>query len=570
MSQRSSFHHLLARGDAKIRLAVLGMLVGIFAGLIVCFFRFALTRDIPLLTDGMEAENFESLPYLPRFLFPVCGCLLIAITFHLLKPAPDSMGVAYIINKVQKFRGHLPVKNALAQFLGATLALLGGGSCGREGPAIHLGATTGSVMGYWLQLPHNSIRTLIACGSAAAISASFNTPIAGVIFAMEVIMMEYAITSFIPVIIASVSAAVVTQILFGNDPVFAIASTRMNSLWEIPFVALMGILLAILASLFVRMFKFSAGYRNINQTVRLLGIGVLTGSVGLFIPEVMGIGYDTLNLTIAGSQAISFLCVLLAAKLMLTAISLGLGLPGGVIGPTLMMGGVAGGIMGALMTRIFPGTDPAFYVLLGMCSMMGAALQAPLAALMTLLELSNNPNIILPAMIIIVSSNLTYTEVLKSKSVFLDKRDEQHPFSKELARFLNRYAITSLVQNNFIVIRPDMEIMALDGLLKQEPEWLILDQDADNKFLIKKSEIDSRAAITRERLEDEQTLKRHRMVAISDKATLQEALEIMQEAELRYAYIVKGRGQHGSSQDTIHDTIIGIVSIDDIIAFYRD
>ena len=271
MSQRSSFHQLLARGDAKIRLAILGVFVGISAGLIVCFFRFALSRDIPFITGGMEAENFESLPPLLRFFFPLTGCLLITVIFYLLKPAPDSISLSYVINKVQNFRGHLPVKNALGHFFGATLALLSGCSCGREGPAIHLGATSGSAIGYWLQLPHNSIRTLIACGSAAAISASFNTPISGVIFAMEVIMMEYAISSFIPVIIASVSAAVVTQILFGNEPVFDIASTRMNSLWEIPYVAMMGFVLALIATLFVSLLTCTARFRSYKQHARLLG-----------------------------------------------------------------------------------------------------------------------------------------------------------------------------------------------------------------------------------------------------------------------------------------------------------
>lgn len=562
MSTRSSFHQQLARGDAKIRLAGLGVFVGLIAGLIVCFFRFTLSRDIPFMAQGMEAENFESLHPALRFVFPIAGCLLIIIIFHFLKPAPGSMGVSYVIHKVQKFRGHMPIRNALAQFFGATIALLSGGSCGREGPAIHLGATSGSVLGYWLQLPHNSIRTLIACGSAAAISASFNTPIAGVIFAMEVIMMEYAISSFIPVIISSVSAAVITQVLFGNEAVFDIASSRMNSLWEIPYVAVLGILLGLLASIFARLLNYAGSFHQLKFSTRLLCIGVATGSLGLFIPEVMGIGYDTVNLTIQGGQSVYFLGLLLTAKLCLSAMSLGLGLPGGVIGPTLMMGGLAGGIAGALIAGFFPGSDPAFYVLLGMCSMMGAALQAPLAALMTLLELSNNPNIILPAMIIIVCSNLTYSEILRTKSVFFGTSAENHAAGQELARFLNRYAVSSIVQNNFIEVTPETPKQELESLLIQQNDWIILDQGDEDKCLIRLADLNKNLPITLSTLQAVEAAPHHPLVAVSDRATLQEALEIMQESECSYAYIYRGPKHE--------KTILGIITIDQIIAFYRD
>ncbi len=421
MAVKSSFHHLLSRGDAKLRLAGLGIFVGIFAGLIVTLFRFILESSLPFFADGISAENFEALQPGVRFILPIIGCLLIALLFQWLKPKREELGVAYVINKVQNFRGHLPVRHAVSQFIGASLALLSGGSCGREGPAIHLGATSGSVLGYWLNLPHNSIRTLIACGAAAAISASFNTPIAGVIFAMEVIMMEYAISSFIPVIIASVSAAVVTQIFFGNDPVFDISVTQISSLWEIPYIALMGIVIGLLAFVFVRVYRFASGFNRIDPRIRLLGIGLLTACAGWFIPEVMGMGYDTLNLALQSNLALNFLGLLLIAKLLLTAVSLGLGLPGGIIGPVLMLGGIAGAILGALVGLFSPGSDPAFYVLLGMGAMMGATLQAPLAALMALLELSNNPNIILPAMIIIVIASLTYSEVLKADLFFYSR-----------------------------------------------------------------------------------------------------------------------------------------------------
>ena len=153
----------------------------------------------------------------------------------------------------------------------------------------------------------------------------------------------------------------------------------------------------------------------------------------------MGTGYDSLNDALQGQLGLSFLLVLLGVKLIVTALGLGLGLPGGLIGPSLMLGGLAGAAAGIVGEQFIPGSfsSGTFYVLIGMCAMMGATLQAPLAALMALLELSDNPNIILPAMLIIVVANITSSEIFKTRSVFHNTLEPgQSGFSPELSRFL--------------------------------------------------------------------------------------------------------------------------------------
>jgi len=331
---------------------------------------------------------------------------------HRLKPEQQRLGVAHVIDKVQHFRSKMPVHNAVMQFVTASIALISGGSCGRKGPSIHLGAAMGGAIGSALVLPNNSIRTLIA--------APFNTPIAGVIFAMEVILIEYAITGIIPIIIAAVNGTVVTQVLYGDEPVFMIESVAMNSLWQLPWVVFMGLVIGVLASSFVRLHKLALSFSHLDVRLRLALLGLFTGSVAIFVPEIMATGYDSLNEAMLGKLALDFLLILLVAKLVVTAISLGLGLPGGAIGSSLIICGIAGAFMGTIGEQIMPGTIPstAFYVLIGMCAMMGDTLQASLAALMALLELSDNPAIILPAMLIIVVSNLTSSEGCRTRSVF--------------------------------------------------------------------------------------------------------------------------------------------------------
>ena len=542
-------------------MAVLGILVGILAGLVGNLFRFVLEAVFPYFSGGLNHDDFESLSPLWHFLLPVAGCILIGQLLHSLTPELRRMGVSYVIDKVQHFRSRMPLRNALMQFITASIALLSGGSCGREGPAIHLGASCGGGIGSLLALPNNSIRLLIASGSAAAIAAAFNTPVAGVIFAMEVILMEYAVSGIIPVIVAAVSGTVVTQLLYGDEPVFIIEAVTMNSLWQIPYVVLMGLVIGGLASSFVSIHKFAVSFHHID--LRLLLTGLLTGVAALFLPEVMGTGYDSLNDALQGHLGLSFLLVLLGVKLIVTALGLGLGLPGGLIGPSLMLGGLAGAAAGIVGEQFIPGSfsSGTFYVLIGMCAMMGATLQAPLAALMALLELSDNPNIILPAMLIIVVANITSSEIFKTRSVFHNTLEPgQSGFSPELSRFLSRFGVSTIVNYKFITLAPETEKDTVIKSLQTNPEWIVIDYEGHNDAIISRSALElalDNPEFTLEKLEAATAI-----MPISRHATLLEALEILSEKKANYGYI------HIPDQNG-NQVISGVFSQDDIMAVYK-
>ena len=546
-----------------VPLAILGIIVGIITGLVVNLFRYLLETTMPFFTNGLHHEHFEQLPSSLHFFLPLTGCIIIGLLLHGLTPELRRMGVSYVIDKVQHFRTHMSFRNALMQFITASIALLTGGSCGREGPSIHLGASSAGLLGYWLKLPNNSIRTIIAGGSAAAIAAAFNTPIAGVIFAMEVIMMEYALTGIVPVIVAAVSGVVVTQIFYGDQPIFMIQSIAMASLWQIPWVALMGLVIGSLASLFVILHKHACSFSNIDIRLRLLITGILTGSVAFFIPEIMGMGYDTLNQLLQENMALSFLLLFLLAKLIVTAVGIGLGLPGGLIGPTLVLGGTAGAVMGMAGESILPGinSSPAFYVLIGMCAMMGACLQAPLASLMALLELSDNPNIILPAMIIIVVANLTSSEIFRTPSIFKNSlANGEMSFSPELARFLNRYGISTVAHNNYIRLDPESDKEVIKQSINSDIDWFLIDYEGEDKALVSKDSLT--LALEKEDFNLETIEQTHSIAPVSNRATLLEAMERMADKSQIYGYLsaIDKRG---------NTNIAGVFSQDDIIAFYR-
>ena len=268
-----------------------------------------------------------------------------AVSLHLNRLPPDSrrFGVVTSWNACAD-QGHMPLRSAIYQFVGGIAGLTVGLSGGREGPAVHLGAATSSLLGNAVRLPNNSIRTLVACGSAAAIGASFNTPMAGVIFAMEVVMMEYTIASFIPVIIASVTATVVNRWFFGDVIAFSVPETELRSLLEIPYITLAGVAVGVVGSAFILMVRTIARLQVGPFWIRAMAAGAVTGLAAMVAPAVLGVGYDTVNQALLGQLAWTALLVILIAKTVASAACVGVGLPVGMIGPTLVMGAMLGGI----------------------------------------------------------------------------------------------------------------------------------------------------------------------------------------------------------------------------------
>ena len=245
----------------------------------------------------------------------------------------------------------MPLRSALHQFVGGIAALTVGLSGGREGPAVHLGAATSSLLGNAVRLPNNSIRTLVACGSAAAIGASFNTPMAGVIFAMEVVMMEYTIASFIPVIIASVTATVVNRWFFGDVIAFSVPETELRSLLEIPYITLAGIAVGLVGSAFILMVRTIARFQVGPFWVRAMTAGAVTGLARHGHPRRAG-GRPTTpvrpGLARPNWRGTALLIIPDREDRCVSGLRRGGTAAVGMIGPTLVMGAMLGGLLGVI------------------------------------------------------------------------------------------------------------------------------------------------------------------------------------------------------------------------------
>ncbi|MFL0804403.1 MAG: chloride channel protein [Agarilytica sp.] len=473
----AELRHSLSYIDALPQLTILGLLVGLMTGLIIVGFRWLI--DLPLSSFlPVSGENFEAASIVTRILFISSGIAILIAFLSFFSSKDNEVSVAHVLDRMHNHQGKLPFKNWVVQFTGAVIALGSGQSVGREGPVVHLGAGAASLFGQWLRLPNNSIHTLVGCGVAAAISASFDTPMAGVIFAMEILALEYTIVGFVPIIMSSVMGTVVSKALLGDGGFISIADTNIHSLHEIPLMVAVGLVIAVCAGIYIRLNIFALKFNHYALPLRLCVAGLITCAIVIWVPQIMGQGYDTVNQAIEGKAILSTLALVALAKLILTPVVIGLGIPGGLIGPLLVIGACVGGALGLFVSLLFPdlGAHPHFYVMMGMAGMMAAVLNAPLTALVTVLELSYNPNIIFPAMLVIVVACIATRQIFNVQSIFVEQllhsgRSLDFGPAKQA---LKRAGVRSVMDTRFVITEHLMDVATCRSILIHHPMWLIL------------------------------------------------------------------------------------------------
>lgn len=569
--------------DGLPQLCLLAIFCGLGAGGVVILFRLVIEHGAFLFTGDLQGEGFESLSATTRFSLVLGGSIVAGIVFSFFSKENRQVGVAHVLEKLAYQQGYLPLKNAIAQFIGATIVLISGQSIGREGPGVHLGATAGSMLGRYLKVPNNSTRTLVCCGVAAAIAAGFNTPLAGVIFAMEVVLMEYTIIGFTPVIISAVTATAVSRLVFGDAPVFDVQPFELVSLTELFLVSLLGIIIGCISAVFTQMTLFMTdAWKDKSTLLRMTIAGVLVGIISIFVPEVMGVGYDTVNAALIGQVGLFSLILIIGAKCIASSVACGLGIPGGLIAPNLVIGACAGGAVALIAQNFFPSIAyEGFYATLGMGAMMGATLQAPLAALIALLELTANQAIILPGMVAIISAVLAERIIFKKPSIYrllmmargLDYRN--NPVSQAL----RRTGVASLMESNVIQQNKTITFAKAEKILEHQPRWIAVLAENGQASLIPGNDLASHIQELKNNYNkaaensiddnktttlDETIIELLNFPAMRETAsrvttidTLQEAYQVMQSQDMKVVYV---SGAHSKTKNKIY----GILTINHI------
>jgi chloride channel protein, CIC family len=562
---RLSLHKI----DALPQLTLVGIVIGLLAGGLVTGFRLLIESTLYALLP-VHIENFEALSPLQAFLFPITGALILAIIFYYLPKKNSDLSVGDVLERFHNYQGNIPLTNVAVQFFASAISLISGQSVGREGPAVYLGAGMASAFGRWCRLPHNSLRTLIGCGVAAAIAASFNTPIAGVIFAMEVVLMSYSIVGFIPIMMASVCGALITRIVFGEDMLFTFSGFPMHGLWELALMVAAGFIIGVIATIYMRLQLAFMRFSHYPTTIKIILAGLLTSCAALVAPEVLGLGYDTINLLLNSHLAIHTLCIILIVKIIVTSFSVAMGMPGGLIGPQLFIGACVGAILGTLINGIFPDnvSNTGFYVLLGMAAMMGSVINAPLAALMTVLELTYNPSLIFPSMLIIVVSCITTRLLFKCEGIFIEQLRAKGTSldSSPTHQILSNIGVASVMNTTMVQCEQFVTSVTAKKALTDNPLWIVIHLSSNNdsannsdeermayespKVLLKAADLatyisqqsddENKPEILTEQKIDLLNIPAQRMTlaSIHSLATLYEAKQVMEKTQTDALYVI--------------------------------
>jgi len=427
------------RHKETLYLTLLSIPVGVLAGYGALGVRFGIEWVSIFWTGDTTWEaSLDSLPWYIYIVAPVSAGLMVGwLTQHLL-PHGQLRGVPGVLGDLTE-GGRVNPKQMATETIGTVVSVGSGASLGREGPTVALGAVLASEMGARLGLAENHLRTLIGCGVAAAIASSFNTPIAGVLFALEVILADYAMTTFSPIVISAVIATIITRSELGNFPAFIIPQYQLVSSWEVLFHIAIGAICGLIATILIKSLAPIRGlFRRwiVRPHLRPAVAGFIIGLIGLFVPEVMSIGYGTvesfllekINPEIIGIAlpVTVFLAVVLICKLTVTIISAAGDFPGGLLGPALFLGAATGALFGGIAHSISPEYSETFggYALVASGALTAAALQAPMTIIIMVFELSSDYEIMLPLMAACIVATLV-KRAFGRESVFTERLQEK-------------------------------------------------------------------------------------------------------------------------------------------------
>lgn len=374
---------------------ILSLIIGAAVGVAAILFR-ELIGLVQLPWLGNRSEDTltaaQNVSRIWLFIAPVIGGIIVGQLLQFLN-ARRTGNVSDVIEARTTSGRNLSLGQGIWSAVISAISLGSGASAGREGPVVHLGATLAGFIAHRRRLPEWCSKTLLAAGVASAISASFNAPIAGVLFAHEVILQHYAMRSFVPIVIASTVGTVLSRLWFDEATTFLIPVYQITSYWEFPAFALLGMVCAIVAVLF-QFTLFSADYvaRGIKMRIWMRPIvgGIAIGIMALFLPHILGVGYEVTDKMLWNQLPLWLLFTLIIAKTLATAITLASRFGGGIFSPALFLGAATGGAFGLIAGNIFPdlASSGGLYAILGMGAVAGAVLGAPISTTMIVFELT--------------------------------------------------------------------------------------------------------------------------------------------------------------------------------------
>ncbi len=507
-------------------------------------------------------------------MIPAVGGLIIGIISHYFKGAKKGEGIPNVIDAVASRGGVIPGSTGFLKTLGAVITIGTGGAGGNEGPIVMMGSSIASSIGRYLSASPERLKILVGCGAAAGLAAAYNAPLGGALFSMEIILRTFNAKSFSPIIIASVFATVVSRSYLGNEPAFKTSSFHLITNYEFIFYVILGVLAALTAVYFVRVFmKIDEAFderKKIPLWLRPAVGGLFVGIIGLYLPGIFSFSEAAVDNSIFNATPFIILFLLMIFKPIATGFTLGSGGNGGTFSPSIFTGAMLGGAFGQMVNYFFPqiSAPPGAYALVGMAAVVAGTTHASLTALIMVFEMTNNYRIILPLMLTIIISTTLSKAILKGSLYTLkfDKEGKGIDIYGRKVSVLKKMFVNALLEKNDDIVHENHSFQQILNSVKNSRFNNILVMNSEEKLVGKISFQDLRTAIL-----DEETrgildflvagdLMTRELHSITNDRNSEYALELMEKEDIEYLPVLdKNTGKY-----------IGIVSKENILKKYQN
>jgi CIC family chloride channel protein len=551
---------------------ILAALLGFLAGFASTFFRWMIEFFESIFSiEGFSLAGIppQTYPFLLP-LMPMVGGFFIGLICKYFPNAVKENGVHKVMYAVALNDGKVRKRTIASCAVTSSITIGSGGSAGREGPTVQIGAAVGSTIGQLLHLSTDRMRVLVGCGAAAGIAASFNAPLAGVLFSLEIILGDFAIHTFSPIIIASVIGTVTGRALEGNEVTFNVPVHELVHPAEIIFYLILGILCGIVARLFT--FIYFYVQQIFEEKITIPGLykpaigGLIVGMISIFMPQILGNGYDVMEQALTGQMFWGLAFLLVFMKIMCTSITLGSGGMGGIFAPSLFIGAMLGTAFGSSIHFIFPtlSASAGTYSVVGMGAVAGAVMQAPLTNILMLFELTNDYTLILPIMATCIAASYTYQRFTK-QSIYV-----QYLLNKGInirhgreASIMNSIKVQDVMSTDITTIAQEMPFRKILETISYSKNFYfpVIDNKGDMTGILSFSDI--REVIFEEQLGDllvAGELANTKVYSLTPQQNLNEAMEIFSKLDVDQLPVVR-------SEDKLK--VIGMLTRGDMMASYN-
>ena len=468
--------HAELRQSEHVYMVLVALLIGLGGGLFAVAFRklIGLGNQIAWQAGGYTIDYVRQLPFWWKIMAPSIGGLLCGMIIHYWAREAKGHGVPEVMEAVALRGGRIRPRVVVAKMFASAICIASGGSVGREGPIVQIGSAFGSTVGQWLGIDERRLRTLVGCGVAAGIAGTFNAPVAGALFAVEIVLADFGVLQFSPIVIASVAATVVGRHFLGDAPAFEVPRYSVESHYELFAYAVLGILAGLAALAFTRILYFTEDLFDkprIWPPVKTLLGGALVGQVG-----------EALH----GQMVWHLLLVLVVVKIIAVSITIGSGGSGGIFAPSLFIGAMVGGGLGTVIHSIWPQSTagPGAYALVGMAAVVAGTTYAPITAIVIIFELTADYKIMLPLMISAIIATLLATK-LQTGSIYTIKllRRGVNIHKGQDIDVLRHVLVRDEMRRDAVTVSPTAGLLPVVSKFIEHPGGSIFVVDDDRRML---------------------------------------------------------------------------------------